>query len=119
VAAAAAGVAVTRGVPAYGRTASRGVKVSSSNQTLPLPPCPAVIAISRVAVRRSVWSGVGPHAKLMWRRLRTTSVQRSGKRKSRRFTHQTFSPLASTSLNSRLLGGRSPRTRKPNSKFSG
>src|SRR5882672_3176080 len=67
------------------------------------PPRPAATTNSMAAAWRSVRSLLGPHANSMWRFLILTSCHSRGNSKSGRWTHQTFSPLASTSLTWKLL----------------
>src|SRR5690348_611774 len=103
------------GVKVYAVEGSRGVKARSSSQTLPLPPEPAVIAISIAANRFSSLSLVGPQANEICRFLRVTVVQFFGKTKFGLFDHQTLSPVESISLNSSVLVGASPLMAKENS----
>jgi hypothetical protein len=89
-----------------------GASTMSSIQTVPFPPVPAVMAISIAADSFRSPPPLGPHAKEMCRFLSVTFDHCVGKTKSRRFTHQTLSPEASTSLNSRLLVGALPWIQK-------
>ncbi len=85
----------------------------------PLPPSrPATTASSRVSVRASAFSAVGPQAKLKCLSLKVTSVSSRGVAWLGRFTHQTLSPLASTSLSWKSFTPPRPliRTRKANAR---
>ena len=87
---------------------SSGVTARSSSQMLPFPPEPAVIASSIAAKRFSSLLLVGPHAKEICRFLRVTVCQSFGNWKLGLFDHQTFSPVESIILSSRVLVGASP-----------
>ncbi len=76
----------------------------------PTPASPCVAARDRSSAPRRI-----RHAC----RLKRTRCHSCGNARSGRFTHHTFSPLASMSLNWSVLGGASPRRPKTNSKFCG
>src|SRR2546423_9375979 len=103
------------GVKLYVVTGSSCVSTRSSSQTVPVPPEPAVMAISMAAKRRSSLSFVGPHANEICRFLRVIVFQSFGKTKLGLFDHQTLSPVESISLNSRVLVGASPLMANENS----
>src|SRR5205085_10665888 len=85
----------------------------------PLPPEPALIAISIAAKFLSSRSLVGPQANEICRFLRVMVVQSFGKWKLGLFDHQTLSPVESISLNSSVLVGASPLIANENSQFCG
>jgi hypothetical protein len=88
---------------------SRASNRSSSSHTEPLPPSLAEIAISIALACRSSFAE-GPHANVTRDFRIVIRCHSAGKTKSRWLRHQTFLPLASISLNSKLFGGPSPRT---------
>src|SRR3954470_13608086 len=106
---------VILGINVYVVAGSSGVSARLSSHTLPLPPEPAVIAISIAANLRSSLSLVGPQAKEICRFFRVTVVQALGRTKFGLLDHQTLSPVESMSLNSRVLVGASPLMSKENS----
>ncbi len=87
-----------------------GTSVRSSNQTVPSPPEPAVIANSIAATCGGDSLRFGPHANEICRFRMRSVVHCRAYSKFTRLHHQTFSPLASMSLNSRFCGGVSPRS---------
>src|SRR5262249_9025361 len=99
--------ACTVGGTSVGIVGSRASKVRSSIHTEPLPPSPAEIAISIALVCLSSLED-GPQANVKRDFRIVIRCQSVGKVKSRCLRHQTFFPLGSRSLISKLLGRPSP-----------
>ena len=85
-------------------------------QALPLPPpLPALMVSSKLSLARRVRSAIGPQAKSICRFFSRVAVHFAGSTVFGWLRHHTLSPLASASLNSRLLAGPSPRSAIRNS----
>ncbi len=80
-------------------------------RTLPAPPSPATMAISMKPSCDMAAPLEGPHAKSMSRLCTTNRFQRCGSFRSLSTCRQTFCPLGSISLSSRLLTAPRPRSR--------
>ncbi len=80
-------------------------------RTLPAPPSPATMASSMNPSCDMAAPLEGPHANSMSRLCTTNRFQRRGGVRSLSTRRQTFCPLGSISLSSRLLTGPRPRSR--------